>query len=164
MRKIFSSILLLPIVFGSACQTNNNKKENSQTPSPGSTVTTHTVQLSEANSSLAGFISTYHLWVPGTSYTIPDYSNQELILKTSSGTGILPGGVSINADETYIWNSNWDGKTIKGKWKNTGDKDYPILLLQAQEGKDWKVGKAPGKGVDIILWDGSTWYNGKKVK
>ncbi|MFA5972372.1 MAG: hypothetical protein WC780_08475 [Lentimicrobiaceae bacterium] len=111
---------------------------------------------------ISEFTGQYELWVPGTSYVTTDYSNQQRVLHNSAGTGVLPGGIKINNDQTYIWNSSWDNKIIKGHWKATDDSNYPIELLNAQEGKNWKVGKSNDKGVSIIIWDGYTWYNGRK--
>lgn len=110
------------------------------------------------------FFGLYQYWVPGTSYTVPDYANHQTVIYNSSGTGVLPGGIKINKDGTYIWNSSWEGKVIRGKWMATGNTDYPIELQNAQEGKNWKVGKATDKSADIVVWDGSTWYNGKRVE
>lgn len=107
---------------------------------------------------------TYQYWVPGVAYVTHDYSNSQTVLVTSSGSGVLPGGIRIKADKTYIWNSSWDGKVITGNWSESTDPDYPMVLLNAQEGKNWMVGKSTDSGSDIILWDGSIWYNGKKVK
>ncbi|HAL83651.1 MAG TPA: hypothetical protein DCO83_16605 [Mucilaginibacter sp.] len=118
----------------------------------------------QSNSDLSYFIGTYQIWVPGTSYTTPDYSNNQLIIHNSAGTGLFPGGIKINANGTYIWNSSWDKKIIRGKWRTTNNKNYPIELVKAQEGKDWKTGSSNTAGVSIIIWDGYTWYNGKKIK
>ncbi|HYK77603.1 MAG TPA: hypothetical protein VEV16_11555 [Daejeonella sp.] len=109
------------------------------------------------------FFGVYHYWVPGTSYTIPDYSNNQLVLRNSAGTGVLPGDLRINSDGTYIWNSS-DGKIIRGNWINSNNKDYPLELIKAQEGKNWKIGKSDQPNSDILIWDGYTWYNGKKIK
>ncbi|HEU5054722.1 MAG TPA: hypothetical protein VFT78_16520 [Hanamia sp.] len=114
-------------------------------------------------SNLQTYFGLYQYWIPGTSYTVPDYSNHQLVLHNSTGTGVLPGGIKINSNGSYIWNSSWDGKIIKGNWRKTGDKDYPIELVNAQEGKTWKVGKSKDKGADIYVWDGSTWYDAKKL-
>jgi hypothetical protein len=116
------------------------------------------------NKDLQSYYGLYQYWVPGTSYTVPDYTNQQLVIYNSSGTGVLPGGISISGDNKYVWNSSWDGKVIKGTWRITNDTGYPIELLSAQEGKSWRIGRAPDKSADIIIWDGSTWYYGKKIK
>ena len=110
------------------------------------------------------FFGLYGYWIPGTSYTIPNYTNNQEVIHTSSGTGVLPGSIWIDANGTYIWNSSWDGKIIKGQWKLTGDADYPLELLKAQEGQNWRVGKSKEQGVAIIIWDRFTWYNGKKIQ
>lgn len=110
------------------------------------------------------FFGLYQYWVPGASYTTPDYTNNQLVIHNSAGTGVLPGGIKINIDGTYVWNSSWDDKVIKGNWRATGDAGYPIELLNAQEGKNWKIGKTTGDPSTITIWDGSTWYNGKKIK
>lgn len=116
------------------------------------------------NKDLHSYYGLYQYWVPGTSYTVPDYTNQQLVIHNSSGTGVLPGGISISGDNKYVWNSSWDGKVIKGTWRITNDAGYPIELLNAQENKSWRIGRAPDKSADIIIWDGSTWYYGKKIK
>lgn len=110
------------------------------------------------------FFGLYNYWVPGTAYTVPDYTNKTEVRRASAGTGVLPGNIRIDANGSYTWNSSWDGKIIKGSWRLTGASDYPIELLKAQEGKNWKVGKSNEEGVAIIVWNGSTWYNGKKIK
>lgn len=61
----------------------------------------------------------YQYWVPGASAAIPDYTNHQLVVTTSAGTGVLPGGLKINADKTYVWNSSWDKKVIQGTWMET---------------------------------------------
>ena len=116
------------------------------------------------NSDLSSFFGLYQYWVPGAAYTVADYSTNTIVMHNSAGTGVLPGGIRINLDGTYIWNSSWDEKVIKGKWNASGKSDYPIVLLNAQEGRSWSVGKSSDKNADITVWDGNTWYNGKKVK
>lgn len=128
-----------------------------------STTLQKTDHKSQPHSDLSFYFGLYQYWVPGTSYTTANYANQQLVLHNSAGTGVLPGGIRINKDGTYVWNSSWDGKVIKGSWRLTGDSGYPIELMHAQEGKSWRVGRSDDKGVDILVWDGSTWYNGKKV-
>ncbi|TZF83878.1 hypothetical protein FW774_10485 [Pedobacter sp. BS3] len=120
---------------------------------------------SKVTGNLNVFFGTYYYWVPGTSYVVPDYSRKQEVIHTSAGTGVLPGSIRINADGTYVWNSSWDQKIIKGKWQQTGDKDYPIEMIHAQEQKNWQVGLHDRpKEADIYIKDGSTWYCGKKVK
>lgn len=110
------------------------------------------------------FFGLFQYWVPGTSYTVPDYTNQQLVIHNSAGSGVLPGGIKINADGSYTWNSSWDEKVIKGRWRATNDQEYPLELMQAQEGKNWKVGKTTGDPSTITLWNGSIWYTGKKIR
>lgn len=110
------------------------------------------------------FFGLFQYWIPGTSYTVPDYTNQQMVIHNSAGSGVLPGGIKINADGTYIWNSSWDEKVIKGRWRATNDQEYPLELMQAQEGKNWKVGKTTGDPSTITLWNGSIWYTGKKIR
>jgi hypothetical protein len=109
-------------------------------------------------------VGLYQYWVPGTSYTVSDYTNDKQVIRTSAGSGVLPGNLKINPNGTYIWNSSWDGKIIKGNWKLIRDPDYQLELINAQEGKNWKVGKSNDQGIAILIWNGSTWYNGKKIK
>lgn len=103
---------------------------------------------------------TFILWVPGTSYSFDNYAAGTRTLYTSTGT--LPkSALTINKDGTYVWNSAWDGKIIKGKWKNNNN--GTISLLKGQEGKTWTLSKGGGKYEDIFLMDGSIWYSGKTV-
>lgn len=142
-------------------KTNEVKHNRAQIVIPGSDKNKE--NNPSVNSDMPYFFGLYQYWVPGTSYTTADYTNQQIVIHNSSGTGVLPGGISINKDKTYIWNSSWDEKIIKGTWRATGDQEYPIELVKAQEGKNWKVGKSRDKGTEIVIWDGNTWYNGKKL-
>jgi hypothetical protein len=151
-NKVCSVLLLSLFVCFASC-----KKEKSEAEELAAQVDT---------GSYAGIdFGTYQYWVPGVSYVTHDYSNSQTVLVTSSGSGVLPGGIRIKADKTYIWNSSWDGKVITGSWKESGDSGYPILLIDAQEGKSWYVGNFSDQGSDIIVYDGnSIWYYGKKIK
>jgi hypothetical protein len=150
-NKIFRVTLLSLFVCFASCSKDKSKDSDE-------------AEQSDTGSYSGIDFGTYQYWVPGVSYITHDYSNSQTVLVNSSGSGVLPGGIRIKADKTYIWNSSWDEKVITGTWKETGNTEYPILLLNAQEGKSWQVGKASTAGADIIVWDGYIWYNGKKVK
>ncbi len=105
-------------------------------------------------------LKTFILWVPGTSYVIPNFDAHTSTLYTSTGT--LPKStITINKDGTYIWNSAYDGKIIVGKWTKNDDNSLNILL--GQEGKTWRLAKGGGQYEDIFLMDGFSWYSGKAV-
>lgn len=149
--KLYRLIIILLWVSFASCSSKSDEAQNN-----GNVNTTENLN--------GIYFGIYQIWVPGAAYTIPDYSNQQLILVTSAGTGVLPGGIQINSDKTYVWNSSWDEKVIKGTWIETGDQGYPIELIKAQEGKSWKIGKSTDTNADITIWDGYIWYDGKKIK
>ena len=98
---------------------------------------------------------TYGLRVPGAAYETPIAGTDQSKLTVSTGTRTA-STLTLNPDGTYIWNSAWDGKVIKGSWQKTGKSDYPILLAHGQEGKDWHLAKGDGAGKgEILLWDGN---------
>lgn len=105
-----------------------------------------------ANMSL--FFHTYNLRMPGS------------LVNGNFTPGADNGTLTINSDGTYEWNSMWDGKVIPGNWRIFDEKDgYPIVLENAQEGKDWRVGASNETiGGDIIVWDGTFYYIGTKVE
>ena len=108
---------------------------------------------------------TYGLRVPGAVYQTPIAGTDQSKLTVSTGTQTA-STLTLNPDGTYVWNSAWDGKVIKGKWQKTGKADYPILLPQGQEGKDWRLAKGDGSGKgEILLWDGNYMsYVGDRLK
>lgn len=112
---------------------------------------------------LQALFGLFQYWVPGTSYSVADYTNQKLVLHNSAGTGVLPGSLQIKPGGSYTWNSSYDGKILKGHWEKTSDPGYPIELIKAQEGKNWKIGFSTDKSANIVIWDGNTWYLGKKL-
>jgi hypothetical protein len=112
------------------------------------------------SSDLSPFFHTFLMAVPGAVVDTPATGTQVT-------PGALSGGLTVNSDGTYIWNSTWEGKVLKGSWKATGDPGYPILLLNGEDGHDWKLGKSTPStwgGGDIVIWDGSIWKNGTVVK
>lgn len=106
--------------------------------------------------------SLYGVWrtnIPGAVWTSPGTYNDWLHVST----GVAVGDLIIRPDGTYIWNS-YGGKS--GNWTQThGDSDYPIVLIDTVENKQWKVGVDPKHigGRDIMIWDGnSIYYDGRK--
>jgi hypothetical protein len=163
-RYGFSIALCSLLVAAQSCN-QTASKDNSSTPATtGVAEATAPVASKPLPDGLEQFMGLYHYWVPGTAYTTPDYTNEKEVLHTSAGSGVLPGDIRIEANGTYTWNSSWEAKVIKGEWRTTNDKAYPLELVSAQEGKNWKIGKATDGSADILVWDGSTWYNGKKIK
>lgn len=128
-----------------AGQSSNSGTPASPSPSSGS----RPKLPSDPNNPLVGgFI---RIRVPGAAYTQSDGSATYLYV--SSGT-MTASSLLINPDGTYAWNSQWDGKLIRGTWvKDNGE----IVLQKAQEGKDWRVGKS-NQGGDVLIYTSSTWY------
>lgn len=111
------------------------------------------------------FNVTYGLAVPGVAYT-EAAGGDKVRYVVSSGVK-TQSTVVIKPDGAYVWDSKWDGKVIKGNWEKTGDSGYPIVLKNAQEGKNWQVGPDSRKGAKpetILVWDGSIWYEGYPLK
>ncbi|MHB8984190.1 MAG: copper amine oxidase N-terminal domain-containing protein [Carboxydocellales bacterium] len=135
-------------------------KGNGSSAKPTTTNNTSTAN----NADLADFFHLFSLVVPGAVNQIP-IGFDAVVFKATPGA--LAGGIAIYADGTYIWNSPWDGKVIKGKWARSSDSDYPLTILDGEEGKDWKLGRSGPNvwgGGDIVIWDGSIFKNGTKVK
>jgi hypothetical protein len=65
----------------------------------------------------------------------------------------------IRANHTWAWHG------LHGSWRS-GDAEYPIVLIHALDGHDWKVGTAPTyvHAAQITIWDGYTYYYGKRAK
>jgi hypothetical protein len=71
----------------------------------------------------------------------------------SAETAPASGDLVIRADGTYEWRARGG---MSGAWK-AGDKDYPVVLLDTVETKEWRVGIDRGK---LVIWDGRIWYEG----
>ncbi len=104
---------------------------------------------------LSFFFGSWKTFVPGASYVTPD--------QPGSGTGTIhtsPGALGttlvIRGDRRWAW------KGRVGTWKPTGDADYPLELLNAVDGHDWRVGVDVHHPKRIFVWDGSTWYGAKR--
>ena len=89
--------------------------------------------------------------IPGVAYETPSQVDGYNTLNVSPG--VRDGALLINPDGTYEW-SAYGGKT--GAWK-AGDADYPVVLIDTVENKEWRVGLDRGK---LVIWDGSIWYEG----
>lgn len=72
------------------------------------------------------------------------------------GAGISAGDLIIKPNHTYVWNS-YGGKT--GKWVK-GTADYPVVLLDTVENRQWQLSVDPHHtgGRDITVWDGNAYY------
>lgn len=116
------------------------------------------------NSDLSDLFGLFQLVVPGAVNEVPVGLNA---VTYKANPGALSGAIAIYSDGTYIWNSSWDGKVITGKWERSGDSGYPITIIDGESGKDWMLGKSGSHvwgGGDIVIWDGSIWKNGTRVK
>ncbi|SOC08314.1 hypothetical protein SAMN05880501_10558 [Ureibacillus xyleni] len=103
--------------------------------------------------------NTYQVYAPSSTATL---ETKDYYITTTS-IGALNGGLIIQSDGTYVWNSLIEGKVIKGKWRQTKDKDYPIELLKGELGYNWKVGESPHRFGEILLWSGSTSMNARPL-
>lgn len=126
------------------------------TPSPAPAPSRSKLPSDPNNPLVGGFI---HMRVPGAAYT--QQSGDTMTLYVSSGT-MTASSLLINPDGTYVWNSQWDGKLIRGTWVKTSD---GLVLQKAQEGKDWIVSvSTPQHGGDILVYNESTWYIADRAK
>jgi hypothetical protein len=108
---------------------------------------------------LSYFFRTFGLAIPGVAYTTDNYATNTRSITVAAGT-VTKSAVRINPDGSYIWNSAWDGKVIRGQWKRDNS---AIILLNAQGGLNWRMERMPqpqGRAV-VTLWDqNSIWYHG----
>lgn len=117
---------------------------------------------SAAQSDLGGFVRTWQLIVEGAART--DENVAAGTRTTTVSSGARGRTLVIKADGTYQWGD------IRGRWKATGEDPrtgWPIVLLKADGGKDWKVGwdtRRQGSRGDILVWDGYTWEVGKPAR
>ena len=113
----------------------------------------------DKNNEIENLIGTWHTKIPGAVWETPNGRDGYNTLHVSAG--LKAGDLVIKKDGTYKWNA-YGGKS--GKWVK-GDSEYPLVLIDNKEKKNWKVGydsKHTG-GRDIIIWDGNYyWYDGKK--
>ena len=106
---------------------------------------------------LSFYFRTWKLGVPGGAYVTPGpLASSTDTLHVSAGTGALHQ-LTIRADHTWTWGS------ASGKWRSTGQKDYPILLVAAYEGDNWTIGYDNHNDGRIFAWDkqASWWLYGK---
>ncbi|MBC9785361.1 copper amine oxidase N-terminal domain-containing protein [Heliobacterium chlorum] len=115
---------------------------------------------------LSFFFKEWKLNVGGGSTIIPGISYDTQI--TSAGTGTI-GTLVIRSDGTYTWNTA--SGQIDGNWKSSGQGtdvgSYPIILLNGELGRDYKVGRGDGttqgRETNITIGDlkGLRWTIGK---
>ncbi len=97
------------------------------------------------------FIRKWRTGVSGASYQTTNAATNQTTLTTSSGTAKVDP-LYINADGSYYWATY--GQKKSGKWERTGRTDYPIILRNAIDGRDWFVGRDAKKANLIYIWDG----------
>jgi hypothetical protein len=109
------------------------------------------------------FFRTFGLAIPGVAYTTDNYATNTRTVTVAPGA-VTKSAVRVNPDGTYVWNSSWDSKIIRGRWRADGG---AVVLLKGQSGLDWKMqrmDRPSGKAV-ITLWDQqSIWYNGTPLE
>lgn len=100
---------------------------------------------------LGWFFGLWGTWVPGGVWEGAGY--------IWFSTGAKGHALQISGNHTWSWHG------LRGTWRN-GDSEYPIVLLHALDGHDWKVGTAPSyvHAAQITIWDGFTYYYAKRAK
>jgi hypothetical protein len=112
---------------------------------------------SDPNNPLVGGFM--HIRIPGAVYT--QQAGDTLNLYVSGGT-MTKSSLIIFPDNTYAWNSAYDGKLIQGRWVKDG---ADINLLKGQEGMDWRVSKGTAStGGDILIYTSSVTYLADRAK
>lgn len=105
---------------------------------------------------LSYFFRVWRTRIPGAVWQSPSATPGWDVLHVSAGA--QAGDLTIFPDGRYVWNS-YGGK--KGRWVREGG---AIVLVDTVEGKRWSVRRDPDRqgGRDIVVWDGSVWYDGRK--
>ncbi|WEK20061.1 MAG: hypothetical protein P0Y49_02695 [Candidatus Pedobacter colombiensis] len=99
----------------------------------------------EQKSDLSFFTRKWRTGVTNAFYTTQTGGYTYLHISANAQTKPL----YINADGTYYWEAY--GEKRKGYWQKTDDKDYPIVLKNSIEGKNWYVCQNEKNG--IYIWD-----------
>ncbi|HEX9081117.1 MAG TPA: hypothetical protein VF768_02500 [Holophagaceae bacterium] len=101
----------------------------------------------------ASFFRTFGLAVPGVAYSWDDLAagTRHHVASAGARTG---SWIRVNPDHTYVWVSDWVGKTLHGRWILHKD---GLLLQHGEEGKDWILGRLPRpRGAALVyLFDGN---------
>lgn len=111
---------------------------------------------------LSSFMGSWQLVVEGAVRT--DENVAAGTRTVTSSAGALGRRLAIRADGTYQWGEQ------KGRWRATGEdpkNGWPLMLLKADGGKDWKVGwdtRRQGRAGDILIWDGYVWEVGQPIR
>lgn len=108
---------------------------------------------------LKAFAGTWRLFVEGASYTTDDYATNTRTVTTSSGA--KGRRLIIRRNGTYDWGGT------RGRWVATGEgaNGYPLKLLHADHGHDWKIGWDTRRNAPagrILVWDGYVWEVGTR--
>ena len=155
MRIFFSLISIILFCFigiNSFSQIEVYKAKTLTLDKPAKEVKLNKTKISDsALTSLSFFVGRWKCGVNGAVYEIKDINNDLSKLKTSAGSAKTKPLYIFN-DGTYYWESY--GEKKKGKWEKTKRKDYPIVLLNAIEKKDWLIGRDPYGANIINIWDG----------
>lgn len=108
---------------------------------------------------LDAFFGKWQLSVEGASYTTDDFATGTRTVTTSSGA--RGRRLVIRANGTYDWGGH------RGRWRRTGEGagGYPLVLLRADHGEDWKIGWDTRRGAPagrMLVWDGYVWEVGTR--
>lgn len=115
-------------------------------------------EAADVDAAVEQLIGVWQTRVPGAVWQAPSEVAGRDRLRVSAGAN--GGDLAISPDGRYAWNA-YGGKI--GVWVR-GDTDYPVVLIDAAEGKRWKVGYDPRHtgGRDIVVWDGAVAYDGRR--
>lgn len=111
---------------------------------------------------LAAFFGNWQLVVEGAAYTTDNYATNTRT--TTSSAGAMGRRLTVAGDGSYTW-----GDQV-GQWRSTGEDPvagWPIVLLGADGGGDWKVGwdtRRQGRRGNILIWDGYTYQVGSRLR
>ena len=102
----------------------------------------------KSTTALSFFIRKWKTGVTDAFYVV-DKGIQGRTMVVNVNTRTLP--LYINSDGTYYWEAY--GEKRKGKWEKTGKADYPIVLKNAIQNRDWYVGQHNDGKNAIYIWD-----------
>ncbi|NIG56661.1 hypothetical protein [Chitinophaga sp. Cy-1792] len=97
--------------------------------------------------SLQFFIRKWKTGVTDAFYEVTTAGVRTLVVQANARTKPL----YINSNGTYYWEAYGEQKS--GQWVATGKTDYPIMLKNAIENKNWYVGQHNNGKNAIYIWD-----------
>ncbi|WP_147323428.1 hypothetical protein [Chitinophaga silvatica] len=125
----------------------NNKPAAVVNSTPGTT-SGSSVSKTVGTKDLLFFIRKWKTGVTDAFYVTTTAGVQTMVVNVNARVKPL----HINADGTYYWEAY--GEQRRGRWTTTGKSDYPIVLKNAIENKDWYVARHDKGKNAIYIWNG----------